>query len=129
MKATIGPQWSKKEIRAGRKMHQAWEAFFAAEDEKRDAEKEKKAARAAMPDSKVAQAVARHQSDLLNYPHVVGVSEGIRMRDGRPTGEPCVTVLVDRKVPESKLAKGDVLPRMIDGIAVDVVEVGEIVAL
>ena len=129
MKATIGPQWSKKEIRAGQKMHQAWEEFFAAEDEKRDAEKAMKRTKAALAGGEVARVLSRHEVDLLRYPNVVGVSEGVRMSGGRPTGEPCVTVLVDRKVPESDLAKDEILPRKIDGIVVDVVEVGEVVAL
>lgn len=62
----------------------------------------------------------------MRYPNVVGVADGVGMRAGKPTGEDCIVVYVERKVPKSKLEKGEVLPRRIEGVLVDVVEVGRV---
>lgn len=37
--------------------------------------------------------------------NVVGVDAGNKIKDGEDTGEPCITVLVSRRVPESELVK------------------------
>jgi len=60
---------------------------------------------------------------------VVGVTEGMRMRRGKLTNEPVIAVLVSRKVPRKNLTKASLLPSHIDGIPIDVVEVGPIEAL
>jgi hypothetical protein len=72
---------------------------------------------------------AKHEARLRAYPNVVGVTEGTRMRKGKPTNEPVIAVLVSRKVPRKSLAKASLLPSHIDGIPIDVVEVGPIDAL
>lgn len=64
----------------------------------------------------------------MRSPNVVGVSEGIEVRRGKPTGTPCIVVYVTRKVPKAKL-KGHPLPERIEGVPVDVVEVGSVDAL
>jgi hypothetical protein len=51
------------------------------------------------------------------------------MRRGKPTNEHVITVLVSRKVPRKSLTKSSLLPSQIDGIPIDVVEVGPIEAL
>lgn len=65
----------------------------------------------------------------MRYPNVVGVGEGICTKRGKPTGERCLVVFVERKVPPAKLAKDESLPSRIEGVSVDVVEVGKIEAL
>lgn len=72
---------------------------------------------------------AAHETELLQYPNVVGVSEGVRTRGGAVTSEPVLVVYVQRKVPEERLPAGARLPRQIDGVAVDVVEIGRVDAL
>lgn len=67
-----------------------------------------------------------HEAELLGKANVVGVGVGLRQRRGKPTGKVAVVVLVQRKVARTRLAPEDVLPREIDGIPVDVQEVGEI---
>jgi len=52
-----------------------------------------------------------------------------RIRNGRTLPELCFRVYVSRKLPERELRATDVIPREIDGVPVDVVEVGEIRAL
>lgn len=74
----------------------------------------------------LAQARSRHEPALMRYPNVVGVSEGGRMRGGRPTGESSLVVYVERKIPRDQLGEDEVLPSQVDGVPVDVVEVGVI---
>jgi hypothetical protein len=75
---------------------------------------------------RVAAVRATHEAELMRYPNVVGVSEGIETKRGKPTGRPCVVVYVTRKVSKAKLTKGRALPDRVDGIPVDVVEVGAV---
>ena len=51
------------------------------------------------------------------------------MRRGKPTNEPAIVVLVSRKLPRKSLNKASLLPSHLDGIPIDVVEVGVIEAL
>ncbi len=74
----------------------------------------------------VADAMARYQDELMRYPNVVGVAPGHRLRDGEPDDEQCLVVYVTNKVPESELGPGEVIPKRIGEVGVDVVGVGEI---
>ena len=65
----------------------------------------------------------------MRYPNVIGVADGICTKPGKPTGEPCLVVVVERKIPPAKLAKDAILPDRIEGVPIDVVEVGKIEAL
>jgi hypothetical protein len=51
------------------------------------------------------------------------------MRRGKLTNEPVITVLVSQKVSRKSLTEASLLPSHIDGIPIDVVEVGPIEAL
>lgn len=64
----------------------------------------------------------KHEDALLAYPNVNAV--GIGERAGRPV----IKVMVTRKVPEASLKPGQILPRDLEGFAVDVEESGEITA-
>lgn len=76
-----------------------------------------------------ASAVKRqYQGELLAKANVVGVGVGFRTRGGERTDEVALVVMVTQKLPRSQLAPEDVLPRQIDGIRVDVQEVGQIIA-
>jgi hypothetical protein len=69
-----------------------------------------------------------HEADLLAKANVLGVGVGFRHRAGRATGEISIIVMVRRKQPAAELAAGDLVPTEIDGVSVDVHEVGEIEA-
>ena len=127
MKRQIEPVWTKSQLKAGQQISQAWEEFFSAAEQQGDAVK--KTVPGLADDAKVDEAVRRSEASLLAYPHVVGVAKGLRIRQGRPSSEPCVTVYVERKIPETDLAAADILPKAIEGIPVDVVEVGKLEAL
>jgi len=64
----------------------------------------------------------KHEDDLLAYPNVNAV--GIGEREGRPV----IKVMVVRKVPESSLEPGQILPKELEGYPLDVEAVGEITA-
>jgi len=64
----------------------------------------------------------KHEDALLAYPNVNAV--GIGERAGRPV----IKVMVIRKVPEASLKPDQVLPRELEGFAVDVEESGQITA-
>lgn len=76
-----------------------------------------------------ARAVKRtHQVELMGKANVVGVGVGLRQQGGIPTGELAIVVMVRQKVPRAQLASADVIPTEIEGVPVDVQEVGKIVA-
>ena len=67
-----------------------------------------------------------HQAALMSKAHVLGVGVGFRQIKGQPTDTVALVVMVDQKLPEAQLAPEDTLPSEIEGIPVDVQEVGEV---
>lgn len=72
------------------------------------------------------------RAKLLAIPGVVGLGLGFRLRAGAPTGEPCLTVYVQRKLSLAELAaaKTPRIPRTVRSgkhrLPVDVIELGTI---
>lgn len=64
----------------------------------------------------------KHEDTLLAYPNVNGVGIGER------AGHPVIKVMVARKVPEASLQPDQLLPKELEGYAIDVEEIGEIAA-
>lgn len=124
MKQELKPSWSEEQRAAGEQLRQAWEEFFSAAGTAEETSKHPLLGRA--EELRIAEVRARHEAELLRYPNVVGVAEGIRTKQGKPTGEPCLVVYVERKIPRAKLEKSEILPTEIEGIPVDVVEVGKV---
>ena len=72
-----------------------------------------------------AKAVKRaHGDQLLSKANVVGVGVGFCQRGGVRTDTVGLVVMVKHKLPMEKLSMDDVLPEEIDGVPVDVQEVG-----
>lgn len=69
---------------------------------------------------------AQYGRELMTRANVVGVGIGYRQMRGETTGDIGLVVMVSRKMPRNQLAPEDVLPREIDGVPVDVQEVGEL---
>lgn len=67
-------------------------------------------------------------SELMSKSNVVGVGVGKRNVGGQQTDELALVVMVSEKLPEVQLDKSDLIPRLIDGIPVDVREVGKLEA-
>ena len=59
---------------------------------------------------------------------VVGVGVGKRSIGGQQTDELALVVMVSEKLPEVQLDKNDLIPRQLDGIPVDVREIGKLEA-
>lgn len=123
MKQELKPSWPDSQRAAGEQFKQAWEDFFSTTPIYAGSEQSPSAG--AQP-SKLADIRSRHESKLLQYPHVVGISEGIRTKRGKPTGEQCLVVFVDQKTPADQLNRDEILPTEIEGVPLDVVEVGRV---
>lgn len=67
---------------------------------------------------------ARYAEDLMKYPHVVGVGIGYRKIGDQFTDELCLVVMVDEKIPSAQLAAEALLPNSLEGIPIDVQEMG-----
>jgi hypothetical protein len=73
---------------------------------------------------------ARHEADLMRRPGVRGVGIGFRRRGGTlREDEVCIVVMVLRKLGLTDINPADRLPAELDGVPVDVQEVGDITAL
>ena len=70
----------------------------------------------------------RIEAQLMSMANVVGVGVGLRQKGGAYSDEIALIVMVKKKVNKDDLSPEDVVPREIEGIAVDVQEVGEIQA-
>lgn len=67
-----------------------------------------------------------NENALLGKANVIGVGIGYRQRAARRTDEVALLVFVHKKVPADQLSARDLIPTEIDGIAVDVLEVGRL---
>lgn len=67
---------------------------------------------------------AEHADSLMRFPNVIGVGIGYCRRKDSPIEEPGLVVIVDHKVPVAQLADVDIIPREIDGVPVEVREMG-----
>ncbi len=67
---------------------------------------------------------AQHAESLMELANVIGVAIGYRKRGGEHTEEAVLVVMVDFKVPKEDLDEADIIPREIDGVPVDVQEMG-----
>jgi hypothetical protein len=71
---------------------------------------------------------AKYEKRLLRKRNVVGVGIGLRQREGEETNEMVLTVMVRQKEPRAALRRRDVIPSELDGVPVDVQQVGTIQA-
>ncbi|HLA98655.1 MAG TPA: hypothetical protein VJL34_09380 [Anaerolineales bacterium] len=67
-----------------------------------------------------------HLAELMAKANVVGVGIGYRLRGDAKTDQVGLVVMVRKKVPLHQLAARDVIPAEIDGVPIDVQEVGEL---
>ncbi len=66
----------------------------------------------------------KYNEHLLALPRVVGTAVGLRQRQGQFTDQVALVVMVERKLPPEQLAPGEMLPRELEGVPVDVLETG-----
>jgi len=63
-----------------------------------------------------------HAALLKRHPGVLNTAVGKKIVDGKVTDEPAIIVYVEKKLPMAMLKDGEAMPKEIDGIKVDVVE-------
>ncbi len=78
---------------------------------------------------KASEVQAKYASELMSKPHVVGVAVGYTSQKGVRSSNVGVIVMVDQKVPAAQLAPGDLVPKELEGVPVDVQETGGFSAL
>ena len=71
----------------------------------------------------------KYESHLMNLANVVGVGIGFKQSEGTPTNQVALVVNVERKKPLAELDQQDIIPMEIEGVIVDVQEVGRFSAL
>ena len=76
--------------------------------------------------TKVRETLKQNKESLLDRENVNGVGIGRRRVDGEYTDEFCVVVFVKSKKKEEELSRHQIVPKTLDGVRTDVVEVGEI---
>jgi len=69
-------------------------------------------------------AFIKHRVKLLGLKNVVGVGVGYKYVGGDNTGSPAYVVYVEKKVPLADLSRSHIIPRQIDGLDTDVIEIG-----
>ncbi|MDQ7024919.1 MAG: hypothetical protein Q9P44_05100 [Anaerolineae bacterium] len=79
--------------------------------------------------NKLTDVQARYAQVLMEKPNVVGVGIGLAKEGDDNSSEAALIVMVEKKVPLEELALEDVIPRMIEGVRVDVQETGGFEAL
>lgn len=62
------------------------------------------------------------EDDLLAREGVVGVDIAEKVSGGKPTGQLSIVVFVEKKKPATRVAKGELIPKEINGVATDVQE-------
>jgi len=77
----------------------------------------------------VTQVKEAYKESILAKPNVVGVGVGYRVTRGQATDQLAVVTLVRQKLPQAGLLSNNMIPRSIEGVPVDVVEVGDLRAL
>ncbi len=74
--------------------------------------------------AKIQELIRKYESELLKYPNVVGVSTGHKVVNRVNTKELCISILVKKKIPKEKLDSESILPKEIEGVKTDVVDLG-----
>ena len=70
----------------------------------------------------------KYEAELLSKANVIGVGVGLVHKQGDATGEVGVIVMVANKVPNADLAPDDRVPSVLDGVRIDVQQVGSLAA-
>jgi hypothetical protein len=114
-------EWTDDELAAGQKFTDAAASFFPEAVIERTEEIEATA--------RITEIQGKYEAELLALENVVGVAAGLKMTAGELTKTWSLTVLVEQKLPKTKVPKAQLVPGQVDDVPVDVVEVGKIEAL
>lgn len=67
----------------------------------------------------------KHAHELLSKPGVFAVGLGEKYSNGQPTGKQALVCSIAKKVPLAQLAEEDKIPKDLDGVPTDIIEIGE----
>ncbi|MDN5331019.1 MAG: hypothetical protein PWP45_244 [Tepidanaerobacteraceae bacterium] len=68
----------------------------------------------------------RYEKKLFTIENVVGTGLGYKIIEGKTTNEPAIIVLVKKKKSERELPRSQILPKKLENVMTDVIEVGEV---
>ena len=68
----------------------------------------------------------KHEKNLMKMDNVVGIGVGYKIVGGETTQDPAILVLVKEKVPDKQLLSRHRVPKTLNEVPTDVVEVGEV---
>lgn len=68
-------------------------------------------------------ALNKHWHELVNLPNVLNTAAGTKVKQGKDTGIPAIVVYVSKKVGEVELGAEQVVPKEIEGVPTDVIEI------
>jgi hypothetical protein len=77
-------------------------------------------------ESEAIQTKEAHKAEILAKPNVVGVGIGYKIRGTDQTQELSIVTLVREKISKDGLEPEELVPRQVNGIATDVIEVGDL---
>ena len=77
-------------------------------------------------DYKYKKIISKYKYKLFRLNHVVGVGYGLKEKGGKKTDRDAIVILVDKKVPERKLSKRNIVPQKMEDYRTDVIEIGDI---
>lgn len=77
---------------------------------------------------RASQVKEQYSETLLGKPNVVGIGVGLREKGGEYSDEIALVVFVSKKVPSAEIDPADLIPNEIEGVPIDVQEIGEISA-
>lgn len=66
--------------------------------------------------------------DIFPRSNVLGIGAGIKWKNGEPTGEPALLILVSHKLPKEAIAKKDMVPAKLQDVQTDVLAIGNVFA-
>jgi len=69
-----------------------------------------------------------HRDNLLSKPNVVGVAVGFQRQANLSTQNLALVVMVETKIPPNSLAPDELIPTSLEGVPVDVQEIGPLTA-
>ena len=68
----------------------------------------------------------KYEKELMSISGVIGCGIGYKYVYGKKTDDLCIICYVKKKKSKENLKKKDLIPEMIEGILIDVIESGEI---
>ncbi|MDD4170313.1 MAG: hypothetical protein PHD36_08715 [Desulfotomaculaceae bacterium] len=74
--------------------------------------------------NKLLSALKKNRTKFLGLKNVVGVGVGYKQTGENDTGQPAFIVYVEKKLPRTDLSRSHIVPRKVDGLETDVIEIG-----